>query len=191
MAGKRKKLKLLLIVIILFVLGVTATVFIHYRRSTEKSENIISDISDDATLTVGRVKQTQTKDGKKEWFLDAESVKYVNESKEAIFQKLLVTFYLEDEKEVYISANKGIMKTQKHNFEVTGNVIVKNEHYELKTDNLHYHHKKRFFFTKLPVEIVGASFNLRADSMSVDLNTKKSEFKGNVRGIFYGQTLLH
>jgi len=190
MAGKRKKLKLLLSLIILFVFGVTAAVFIYYRRSTEQSENIISDISDDATLTVGRVRQTQTKDGKKEWFLDAESVKYTNESKEAVFKQLIVTFYLEDEKEVHISADKGIMKTQKQDFEVMGNVVVKNEHYELKTNNLLYHHKDRFFFTKAPVEVSGTPFNLKADSMSVDLNTKKSEFVGNVRGIFHGQNLF-
>ncbi len=191
MAGKRKKLKLLLIFIILFVLGVTAAVFIHYRRSTEESEKIISDISDDATLTVGRVKQTQTKDGKKEWYLDAESVKYANENKEAVFKKLTVTFYLEEEKEVHISADKGILKTQKQNFEIKENVVVKNEHYELKTNNLYYLHKDRFFFTKAPVEITGATFNLKADSMSVDLNTKKAKFEGNIRGVFHGQTLLH
>ncbi len=149
MAGKRK-LKLLLIFIILFIFSITAAVFIHYRRSTEEIEKIISDMPDDATLTVGRIKQTQTKNGKKEWLLDAESVTYANESKEAVFKDLTVTFYLEDEKEVYISADKGVLKTQKQNFEVTGNVVVKNEHYELKTDNLHYHHKNRFFFTKPP-----------------------------------------
>jgi len=190
MAGKRKKLKLLLIFIILFVLGVTSAVFIHYRRLTEESEKIISVIPDDATLTVGRVRQTQTQNGKKEWFLDAESVKYANERKEAVFKKLTVTFYLEDEKEIYISGDKGVLKTQKQDFEVMGNVIVKNEHYELKTDNLHYHHQDRLFFTKEPVNITGAPFDLRADSMSVDLNTKKSEFEGNVRGIFNGQTLF-
>jgi len=190
MAGKRKKLKLLLIFIILFVLGVTSAVFIHYRRLTEESEKIVSVIPDDATLTVGRVKQTQTKDGKKEWFLDAESVKYANERKEAVFKKLTVTFYLEDEKEIYISGDQGVLKTQKQDFEVMGNMVVKNEHYELKTDNLQYHHQDRFFFTKEPVKITGAPFNLRADSMSVDLNTKKSEFEGNVRGIFHGQTLF-
>jgi len=190
MAGKRKKLKLLLIFIILFVLGVTAAIFIHYRRSTEEAEAIISDISEDATLTVGRVRQTQTKDGKKEWFLDAESVTYANESKEAVFKELTVTFYLEDEKEVHISADKGVLETQKQDFEVTGNVIVKNEYYELKTDNLHYHHKEHLFYTKAPVEISGAPFHLKADSMSVDLSTRKSEFEGNIRGTFYGQNLL-
>ncbi len=191
MAGKRKKLKLLLIFIILFILGVTSAVFIHYRNLTEESEKIISVIPDDATLTVGRVRQTQTQNGKKEWLLDAESVKYANERKEAVFKKLTVTFYLEDEKEIYISGDKGVLKTQKQDFEVTGNVVVKNEHYELKTDNLNYHHQDRFFFTKEPVKITGAPFNLRADSMSVNLNTKISEFEGNVRGIFNGQTLFH
>lgn len=191
MAGKRKKLKLFLMLIILVVLGITASVFVHYRRSSEETEEVVTNLADDATLKVGRVRQTQTKDGKKEWFLDAESVKYANTNKEAVFKNLAVTFYLEDEKEVSIQADKGVLKTQKQDFQVSGNVVVKNDLYKLKTENLNYQHKDRFFSTKTPVEVSGAPFNLKADSMSLDLNTKISKFEGNVRGVFDGKLLFH
>ncbi len=191
MAGKRKKLKLFLMLVILVVLGITAAVFVHYRRSSEEPEKVAANIADDATLKVGRVKQTQTKDGKKEWFLDAESVKYANANKEAVFNNLAVTFYLEDEKEVSIQADKGVLKTQKQDFQVSGNVVVKNELYELKTENLNYQHKDRFFYTQTPVEVSGEPFNLKADSMSLDLNTKISKFEGNVRGVFNAELLFH
>lgn len=191
MAGKRKKLKLFLMLIILVVLGITASVFVHYRRSSEETEKVVTNLADDATLKVGRVRQTQTKDGKKEWFLDAESVKYANTNKEAVFKNLAVTFYLEDEKEVSIQADKGVLKTQKQDFQVSGNVVVKNDLYKLKTENLNYQHKDRFFSTQTPVEVSGAPFNLKADSMSLDLNTKISKFEGNVRGVFDGKLLFH
>ena len=68
--------------------------------------------------------------------------------------------------------------------EITGNVVVKNESYRIKTENLTYDHKKRIVFTKVPVRIISDSFNFLADFMFFDLNTNKALLEGNVKGTF-------
>jgi len=138
-----KKLKLILLSIILVAVGVTLTVFVRNRRILEKEENIVSGIQSKANISIGKAHQTATKNGIKEWSLDATSVNYIVKKNQAIFQDLSVTFYLKDKSEVYLTANKGILKTDSNDMELFGNIVVKNLKYRLKTENLFYRHNKR------------------------------------------------
>lgn len=178
-----KKLKLILLSIILVALGVTLTVFVSYRRILEKEKNIVSGTQSKANISISKVHQTATRNGIKEWSLDATSVNYIAKKNQAIFQDLSVTFYLKDKTEVYLTANKGILKTDSNDMELFGNIVVKNSKYRLKTENLFYRHNKRIIFSKVPVKVAGAAFDLAADSMSLNLNTNKTMFEGNVEGI--------
>ena len=178
-----KKLKLILLSIIFVALGVILTVFVSHRRILEKEENIVSGIQSKANISIGKAHQTAIRNGIKEWSLDAASVNYIVKKNQAIFQDLSVTFYLKNKTEVYLIANKGILKTDSNDMELFGNIVVKNSKYRLKTENLFYRHNKRIIFSKVPVKIAGAAFDLAADSMSLNLNTNKTMFEGNVEGI--------
>ena len=61
---------------------------------------------------------------------------------------------------------------------------MQNETYRLRTKKLNYEYTKRIIFSKVPVEIVGDSLNLTADSMSFDLNTNRILFEGRIKGSF-------
>ena len=177
-----KKLKLILLSVIFVGLGVTLTVFISHRRMLGKEKNIVSDIRNNANISIGKAHQTATRNGIKEWNLDAASVNYMAEKNQAIFQDLSITFYLKDKTQLYLTANKGILKTDTNDMEVLGNVVVKNSTYRLKTENLIYRHNQRIIFSKAPVQVSGSVFNLVADSMSLNLNTNEAMFQGKVQG---------
>ena len=49
---------------------------------------------------------------------------------------------------------------------------------------------KRIIFSKVPVNITGNSFELVADSMSLNLNNNKALFEGKVKGTFSEQFTL-
>ena len=101
---------------------------------------------------------------------------------QAVFQDLFLTFYLKDKSQVYLTANKGILNTDSNDMEILGNVVVKSATYRLKTENLFYRHNGRIIFSKVPVTVTGAAFDLAADSMSLNLNTNKTLFQGKVQG---------
>ena len=177
-----KKLKLILLSVIFVGLGVTLAVFISHRRMSGKEKNIVSDIRNNANISIGKAHQTATRNGIKEWNLDAASVNYMVKKNQAIFKDLSITFYLKNKTEVYLTANKGILKIDSNDMEILGNVVVKNSIYRLKTENLFYRHNQRIIFSKVPVKVSGAAFNLVADSMSLNLNTNKTMFEGKVQG---------
>jgi LPS export ABC transporter protein LptC len=180
-----KKLKLILLSVILGASGVTLAAFVTHRGILEKEETVVSDIRNNANISIGKAHQTATRNGIKEWNLDAASVNYIVERNQAIFQDMSITFYLKDKTQVYLTANKGILKTDSNDMDIFGDVLVKNSTYRLKTENLFYRHNQRIIFSKVPVKITGAAFDLVANSMSLNLNTNKIMLEGKVEGTFF------
>jgi LPS export ABC transporter protein LptC len=180
-----KKLKLILLSVILSALGVILAVFVTRRHFLEKKEDVVSDIRSKANISIGKAHQTAIKNGIKEWNLDASSVNYMVNKNQAIFQDLSVTFYLKDKSQVYLTANKGILNIDSNDMEIFGNVVIKSSTYRLKTENLFYRHNRRIIFSKVPVTVTGAAFDLAADSMSLNLNTNKTIFEGKVEGTLH------
>ena len=180
-----KKLKLILLSVILSALGVILAVFVTHRHFLEKKEDVVSDIRRKANISIGKAHQTAIKNGIKEWNLDASSVNYMVNKNQAIFQDLSVTFYLKDKSQVYLTANKGILNIDSNDMEIFGNVVIKSSTYRLKTENLFYRHNRRIIFSKVPVTVTGAAFDLAADSMSLNLNTNKTMFEGKVEGTLH------
>lgn len=181
---KLKKLKLFFLAFIVISLAAVIAVFINYRRILENPEKLISSFPVDSNLSIGKIHQTSTKNGVKEFSLDAASAYYTASKKTVVLNDLSVTFFLKNKQEVYLTANKGILKTDSKDIEITGNVIVKNETSRLFTEKIQYKHGQRLLLSKVPVKIVGNSYQLTADRMSLDLNTNKTVFEGRVEGSF-------
>jgi len=186
----QKKLKFFLISMIFLAFGVTLIVFLQYRLVLEKSDTLVSIGQNEANISIGKAHQTATRNGRKEWSLDAASADYMVKNNQAVFKDLSLTFYLNDETMVYVTANQGILKTDSNDMEIYGNVVVKNKDYKLRCENLYYKHDKRIIFSKVPVNITGNSFELVADSMSLNLNNNKALFEGKVKGTFSEQFTL-
>jgi len=178
----QKKLKFFFISIIFVTFGIVSAIFVGYRYVSDKEDNLVSIIQSKANISIGKAHQTATRNGIPEWSLDAASVDYINNKNQAIFHDLSVKFFLKDKTNVYLKADRGILKTDSNDMKIFGNVVVENESYRLKCDNLHYKHNGRIIFSETPVNITGDLFNLVADSMSLDLNTNRSIFQGKVAG---------
>ncbi len=177
---KSKKLKIILVAIASIVLSIVIVVYIGYRRLSKAPDMILSTIQDGADMSIGKINQTSTRDGKREWSLEASSARYSQTKKEVILKDLSITFFLDDGSEVNLTAKRGILNTRTNDIEVTGDVVVIREDYELTTQKLNYNHDKRIVFSKVPVLIVGDDAEISADSASLNLNTKKLRLKGNV-----------
>jgi len=187
---KQGKLKLFLLSGIFISFGIIFAVFIRYRQYADKRNSSVSPVPGDANISIGKVHQTATKDGATEWSLNAGSVKYFDSQKKAVLKDLSITFFLKDGSHIYMTADKGVLKTDSNDIEVTGNVVVKNINYRLRTENLHYNHKKRTISSPVPVEISGTFIRLAADSMFIDLNRNQAVFKGNIKGNIHEKAIL-
>ena len=177
---KVKKLSIILLIVILLSVGTVIAVFMGYRQISEAPEMLLSSIKDGANLSLGKIRQTATRDGKKEWSLEANSAHYIENENKAVLKELSITYFLNDESRVYLNADHGILDTNTNDIEFSGNVVVKNEDYQLRTERLNYRHEQRLIFTEDPVHISGEAANLKGDTLRYDLNAGKVVLTGNV-----------
>lgn len=177
---KLKKLSIILLIVILLSVGTVIAVFIGYRQVSEAPDMLLSSIKDGANLSLGKIRQTATRDGKKEWSLEANSAHYIENENKAVLQELFITYFLDDERRVYLNADHGILNTSSNDIEFSGNVVVKNEEYQLVTERLYYRHDQRLIFTDDPVHISGDAADLKADTLRYDLKAEKIVLTGNV-----------
>ena len=182
---RSKKLKIFALVAVVFVLGVVVAVYAGYRLLTGAPEKLIASIAEDAKLSLGKIQQTATRDGRTEWRLDAASARYLEAENQVQLSDLTVTFYTESGQEVQLSASDGLLNTESNDIEVSGDVKIMNEDYTLNTATLNYRHDQRIIFSKAPVVIkrrIGG--HLTADALTLDLNTNLLVLKGHVKGDF-------
>lgn len=185
-ARKKTPLKLFLVIGILVSAAVIVYIFMGYRRMINNPEKLISMARDGASVSLEKFRQTATRNGVKEWYLDADSAKYIDKNRQALFENLSMVFYLANEKKISLSADKGVLQTESNNIDVTGNVVVSDGKYRLATDNLSYNYAQRELVSQTPVKITGDALHLTADSVVYSLNNNKTYFKGNVRGSISG-----
>ena len=160
--------------------GTIVVVFVGYRRISTAPEILLSSIKEGANLSIGKIRQTATRDGRKEWSLEANSAHYIETEKKAVLKDLTVTFFLENQGEVYLNAEQGTLKTDTNDIEFSGNVVIKNADYKMTANRLNYLHSQRLIFSNDPVHISGESAELQAESISYDLNSNKIELTGEV-----------
>jgi len=177
---KPKKIKIFLLATMFIALGGVIAYYIIMRQDTKAPELIPEPVDPDATLSIGKIRQTATRKGKKEWSLEARSAHYVDKTDQMILNDLVVTFFLNDNSVITLAADQGALHTDSNDMEVSGHVVVKNRECRLLTDRLSYVHDKRLLYSNAPVKISGTSARLAADRISLDLNSQKITLEGGV-----------
>ncbi len=142
-------------------------------------------VQDDATIAIDRVYQTSTKNGIKEWSLDARSAQLIEKDKQAVFDELSMNIYMENDRLVKLTAHKGYLNTDTRDMRVDGDVVADDGELKLLTETLNYEHTRRVLVTTKPVRVLGGNFRLNADSASYDLTSQRTTFDGNVEGTIF------
>jgi LPS export ABC transporter protein LptC len=178
--GSRKKITIALVAFSLITTGTLAGIFIKNRYLSQDPVKLIASIQQNATLAIGNVHQVSTRDGVKEWILDARSAHVIDESKQLMLEDVTVVYFIKNGKEVRLTASRGILKTETKDIEVTGRVVLTYSDYTLETEQMNYDHGHKMLFSSTPVKIIGNTMSLTANSMKYDLTANQTWFQGNV-----------
>ena len=180
-----KKIKLTLTAAIVVGVAVIAGVLVnHFRKAAEEPQRIFDALPDGANVSIGKFRQTASRDGKNEWELNAKAAHYMDKDKQAVLEEISMTFFLDNDQQVLLTADHGTFKTDTQNVKVTGRVELTSDDVTLTTETLQYRHDSRLLWTDTPVAIDGETFQLQAKQMQLDLKAQKTVFEGNVRGNF-------
>lgn len=160
-----------------------------YHRLKEEPRALLSVLPKNRDVSLNHIHHVATRDGVKEWTLDAESAQYQRADNKTVFKDILATFFLNDGKTLHLNSKDGILLTDTKDMEVWGDVVVRGGGYELNADKLRYEHKTQTISTETPIVIRGNGIEITGDSMTFNVQTEKVVVWGRVRAVFENRTL--
>jgi LPS export ABC transporter protein LptC len=180
-----KRLKwILLFLIFLTLFGIFIIFSTYQSRLSDHETPETAPESEPASLSLNQIHHTATRNGIRQWTLDAPSAHFIDEKHQAIVDKPSVVFFLKDQKQILLNADKGVLYTDSNDIELTGNISAADETFTLQTEHLLYSFKAGTILSHKPVTISGQGLDLRADALSVDLNSLNAVLSGHVKGDF-------
>ncbi len=182
MVDHKNLFKYLIIGVLLVMAATVAIRWPRLRNHLGAPLPSAKEIASDALMTLVGVHQTATKEGKVQWELDADSAQLETENGRMILTGPRVDFIMADGGQIHLTARKGVLNTRTNDMTARGEVRLRNDQYELQTDNLKYQHKERVLNSKTPVRVIGPSLDLRADRMTYNLEENRAYFDGRVEG---------
>jgi LPS export ABC transporter protein LptC len=181
MRGRRISLKTLLGLLILGCLGGVAILGWNIFSPGLEKERVSLKADGVADLRLDRVHYTDTRDGIKEWELEAASAVYYKEQNTIVLEKVRATFFGKDQESYVLVGEKGRFDPQTKVIEVFEGVSLDSSNgYHLRTRSLKYRADQRELSTLDPVEMRGPEFHVEGVGMVVELNRQRLKILGGV-----------
>lgn len=188
--NRQKKVRPILILVIVITLGVILSVFLSARRFQIPPPPTVSEVQQEASLSMEGVRMSATRDGMKAYELTAESGNYFDNRQQAVFNSIMVVFFQKDGGKVTLTADRGLYQSASNDLELSGHVVVKNDQYRMESRQLQYDHKLRILISKTPVSVQGRTIELAAESMAYHLETGIIAVDGNISGTISDNIIL-
>ena len=179
----RKTQVMILLLLMVISVSVVAGYVIH-RMMTVTPQITDLHIDSDAALKMNAMKQISKKNGITEWELEAATATLAKERNQAILTRVRVTFHTRDKDTILLTSDHGVLNTQTHDIDFTGNVVVTHRTYTLKTDKLQYNKKAHIIHADTKVWLDHADASMEADTMEIRINDNEVILQGHVKGQF-------
>jgi LPS export ABC transporter protein LptC len=167
-----KRLRVFLGVIIL---GSLATVAIMtWRTMAPSTEKNTPAPTTQADLKLDRVHYTETRDGVKEWELEAISAQYFKEESTILLDQVKATFFGKEGQAYTLVGEKGRYNPQTKAMELFDGIQLKSsDGYQMRTRSLKYEAEKKELRTADAVEIIGPQLRVEGTGLIVDVDGQR------------------
>ena len=169
-----RKLRSFLGIIILGSLGVVG--FMTWRTLAPPQQKVetAKEPATSADLKLDRVRYTETREGVKEWELEAISAQYFKEESTVFFDKVKATFFGKNGQRYVLVGEKGKFNTQTKAIEVfNGVTLSSSDGYQMRTRSLKYMAEKKELSTSDRIEITGPQLRVEGIGLIVELDRQQ------------------
>ncbi len=185
-SGLRTRNRLLFTLAVIMGCVVAALLSLYMVNRITSTEPIIKNIGIDSKTLValGAMRQTSTRNGIKEWTLEAASARIIREKHLAVLTDVSVLFFLATGEEIHLTSKAGTIDTEQQDMTFSDTVVVSHDAQFLETDRLQYEKKRHIIYSMNPVILTTPRAKMTADRMTLDLNTHVVRLTGHFDGRF-------
>ncbi len=167
-----KRVRSFLGVIILSSLAVVG--IMTWRTLAPSPEKNIPLPTTSADLKLDRIHYTETREGVKEWELEAASAQYFKGENTVLLDKVKATFFGKEGHAYILVGEKGRFNTATKAMELFDGIqLESSDGYQMRTRSLQYQAEKREFCTADAVEIKGPQMRVEGIGLIVDLDRQR------------------
>jgi LPS export ABC transporter protein LptC len=142
-----------------------------------------------ADLQLNRVKYTETRDGVKEWELEAASVRYFQEENTVFIEDVRATFFGKNKETYTLLGERGKFNTRTKAIEVFDGVkLDSSDGYRMRTQSLKYQAEKRELRTSDFVEMSGPQLRVQGTGLVVEIDKQRLKILKRVTTTFFNST---
>ncbi len=179
-----KKLRYLLGVIILGSLAAVAGIAWQTMTPSKEKTQPLTKTTSPADLKLDRIRYTETREGMKEWELEASSAQYFKEENIVILKKVKATFFGKNQETYVLVGDAGKFNTQTKVIEMFGGVNVdSSDGYHFRTQSLKYQADKRELSTPDPVRVEGPQIRVEGIGLIVEVDRQRLQVLREVNTI--------
>jgi LPS export ABC transporter protein LptC len=172
----------LAVFIVLSVLALAVSVFVHYQ--TRNSFKVTFNEDKKLEVRIEKVRYSGTKDGRVEWELVADSAQRARGESITAFHKVTVTFYAKGGEPYTLTAREALYDEAKGIIDAVGDVKVESkEGFVLKAGTLRYDLKKRVITSDEEVDITSRMMNVKGRGFFSDIESGGFKILKNVRAV--------
>ncbi len=169
-----RNIRIFLGVVILISLGGVSFMVWRTIAPFKEKNTAVKDSAVSADLTLDRVHYTETREGIKEWELEASSAVYFKNENIVLFDKVKATFFGKNQDIYYLKGEKGKFNTQTKAIEVFDGVRLDSSNgYHLRTKSLRYQAEKKELTTSDPVDMSGPQLQVKGIGLVVELDNQR------------------
>jgi LPS export ABC transporter protein LptC len=176
--------KLLRILLLLVVLGVSGILVFAVWKGTGRKEQRLEQVSEpaDAEMKLTDMEYIEMQEGKRLWALKASEATYFQAERKTALKAVHLTFFLDDGSEAYLESRDGALYTGTKNIELWNEVRATFPRgYELASDRAHYEHERNVLTSETPIEVKGPEFSLSGQRWEFRIPERTGMVEGNVR----------
>ena len=182
---KFKKRIVIITIIIAIIISTAAIIMVVERRNSSRSP-LLKIMTDNVDLQVKNVNYTDVGDSGLKWEIKADSAQYIKNEQLAMFDHVRIKLVMSDGRSIVMTGEKGTLKTDTKDMEISGNVeVVSDRGDRMTTDILRYAGSEQRIYTEAAVKMENDRMQVRGVGMSLSLNDNDvallSRVKANIK----------
>ncbi|MBI5047780.1 MAG: LPS export ABC transporter periplasmic protein LptC [Deltaproteobacteria bacterium] len=179
----KPKIKLILAIFLISAVSVIG-VALYINSTMHKGLSGAVAKSSPADIRIEKARYAESRDGQKEWELEADSAQYFKSDNLTVFENVKVVFYSENGINYTLEGKTGKLRNDTKDMDIFGNVVVTSaDGYQLKTDSLKYTAIVKQISTKDKVVFTGPNIRIDGVGFLADMVTERASVLANVRTV--------